>query len=133
MSESPLIRVLMVDDDPSVRQSLSAFLDDYGFDVLPVGSAEEALDKLALETFDLAIVDLRLPGMSGDTMILQARELSTSLRFLIHTGSKGFHLTEDLLSIGMRPEHVFLKPLADLRIILDAINRLFEGAGCNDR
>lgn len=127
MSDSPPIRVLIVDDDNSVRQSLSAFLDDYGFDVSTVSSAEEALDVLARESFDLAVVDLRLPGMSGDTLILKAHELSKKLRFLIHTGSKGFRLTEDLTEVGMKTEHVLLKPLADLKIILNAFNELLEG------
>ncbi len=124
MPAIPLKRVLIVDDDPSVRDSLAAFLIDYDYEVLTAGSAEEALISLAKTPCDLAVVDLRLPGMSGDALILRAYEELGARRFLIHTGSKGFTLTEELKNIGMTPNHVFLKPLADLSLILVGIKGL---------
>jgi DNA-binding NtrC family response regulator len=115
------VRVLVVDDEPSVRWSLAAFLDDFDFDVRSAESAEEALTSMNEEPCDVAIVDLRLPGMSGDTMILHAHELYPQMRFLIHSGTQAYHLPEELRRIGMRPEHVFLKPQVDLMLIVDAV------------
>jgi DNA-binding NtrC family response regulator len=115
------VRVLVVDDEPSVRWSLAAFLDDFDFEVRSAESAEEALDTMGEEPCDVAIVDLRLPGMSGDTMILQAHRLFPEMRFLIHSGTQSYHLPEELRRIGMRPEHVFLKPQVDLMLIVEAV------------
>ena len=65
------IRVLIIDDETSIRQSLKGFFEDYEFKVKTTSSAEEAIKTLKTETFDAAIVDLRLPGMNGDLFILK--------------------------------------------------------------
>jgi hypothetical protein len=59
-------------------------------------------------------------------MILRANERFPSLRFLIHTGSVNFQLSADLISIGIRQEHFFVKPQHDLSVFVKAIERLFE-------
>ncbi len=58
-------RVLIVDDDPDIREVVSAMLEAVGLDVVPVGSAEEALERVRAETFDLLVFDWNLPKMSG--------------------------------------------------------------------
>ena len=120
------IRVLVVDDESSIRWSLTEFLEDYDFAVSSVGSAEEALDLLAEERYDVGIIDLRLPGLSGDSLIFQAHKIIPNMRFLIHTGSTSFKLSEELKSIGLRDGHVFLKPLSDLTVLSDAVKKVAE-------
>jgi len=122
-SQSPL-RVLVVDDELSVRQSLEGFLDDFGFIVVVASSAEEALGMLETNPVDVAIVDLRLPGKSGEAFIIQAHESFPKIYFLIHTGSVDYNLGDDLLRIGMSHDHVFLKPLPDLNVLVDSINKI---------
>lgn len=58
-------RVLFVEDDPQIQHVLSLALTDEGFSVTPADSGEDALALAETTTFDLAIVDLRLPRMSG--------------------------------------------------------------------
>jgi CheY-like chemotaxis protein len=65
-------RVLVVDDEPSIRNSLVEFLQDFQFDVLSADSAEGALDLIARLPIDVAVVDIRLPRLDGDSLILQA-------------------------------------------------------------
>ena len=125
MTESP-IRVLVVDDEPFVRDSLVEFLEDYDFDVSSAASAEEMLELLARRQQDVAIVDLRLPGMNGDALIHQAHEVLPSMRFLIHTGSVDYRLSDDLKKIGIRQEHVILKPQPNLNSIVDWIRDLVK-------
>ncbi len=125
MTESP-IRVLVVDDEPFVRDSLVEFLEDYDFDVSSAASAEEMLELLARRQQDVAIVDLRLPGMNGDALIHQAHEVLPSMRFLIHTGSVDYRLSDDLKKIGVRQEHVILKPQPNLNSIVDRIRDLVK-------
>jgi DNA-binding NtrC family response regulator len=129
MKDGSPIRVLVVDDEPPVRDSLAGFLDDYDFEVSSAESAEKALELLTKTSLDVAIVDLRLPGMSGDALILRAHEIMPAMRFLIHTGSVGYHLSEELKRIGMRPEHVFIKPLPDLTLLVQCIKTLMKREG----
>ncbi len=119
-------RILVVDDEPSIRGSLSAFLEDFGYDVQTAESAEVALDIIQNKLFDIAIVDLRLPAISGDALILLIHKKYPEIHFLIHTGSIDYKLSEDLINIGILPEHILLKPLPSLNNIIESINRIVE-------
>jgi adenylate cyclase len=87
---SPVARVLIVDDDTSSQKVLSEFLSLHEYECLLAGSAEAALDLLRDDrNFDLAILDLRLPGMSGFGACIALRRMFTSaeLPILMVTGS----------------------------------------------
>jgi two-component system, NtrC family, nitrogen regulation response regulator NtrX len=58
-------RILIVDDEPGIRQSLGAILEDEGFRVETVENGEACLDLLARSIFDLVILDIWLPGIDG--------------------------------------------------------------------
>lgn len=119
-------RVLIVDDEASIRESLAEFLRDFDMTVETAVNGEEALEILGQKTFEVLVADLRLPGMTGDTMIPKAHQLQASLKFLIHTGSIDYRLSSDLLLLGLSPEHIMLKPLSDLTILVDKVEALFS-------
>jgi len=118
------IRVLVVDDEPAIRDSLSAFLEDYGFAVSSCGSTEEARDLMREHTYDVCVVDLRLPGLSGEDLILLAHSRFPKQRYIIHTGSISYNLPDELRAIGIRPEHVFHKPVRVLTLLVKCIKEL---------
>ena len=120
------IRVLVVDDEFSIRTSLTAYLEDYDFEVFAVGSAEEALVLMEHIPFKVGVIDLRLPGMSGDSFVLLAHRIRSSMRFIIHTGSSSYTLSDELKNIGIRNEHLFFKPLEDLYTVVEAVEELVE-------
>jgi len=120
------IKVLIVDDEPCIRDSMSAFLNDYGFITTSCGSTEEARDLMREQVFDVCIVDLRLPGLSGEDLILLAHKRFPRQRYIIHTGSISYNLPPELQAIGMKPEHVFHKPVRVLNILVRCIKELAE-------
>lgn len=124
MKQFSTIRVLVIDDEPAICMSLTAFLEDYGFSASSAESAEEALDLMRNNTYDVCIVDLRLPGISGEDLIIQARERYPEQRHIIYTGSISYNLSEKLQALGMRPEHVFLKPVRVLMLLVKCIKSL---------
>lgn len=69
-------RVLVVDDDAIDRMLARAKLHVLGYDAVAVGSGEAALDALAAESFDLAFMDCRMPGLDGyeTTRLLRRHE-----------------------------------------------------------
>ena len=79
-------RVLVVDDEASIRDLLSKTLAlaDYDVDVAPDGRA--ALERLRLFGYDLLITDLKMPGMDGLSVIHEARRLNADLPVIIITG-----------------------------------------------
>lgn len=108
------INILVVDDDDSVRDSLVCYLEDNGHQVRAAESAEEALELLAEDSCDVAIVDLRLPVMDGESLVHKIHVDFPDIRFLIHTGSTDFRLTADLVGIGMKEEQIIYKPQIDM-------------------
>jgi two-component system nitrogen regulation response regulator NtrX len=58
-------RILIVDDEPGIRQSLSGILEDEGFHVEAVENGEACLDLLGRSLFELVILDIWLPGVDG--------------------------------------------------------------------
>jgi len=132
MKDYSNIRVLVIDDEPAICLSLTAFLEDYGFNASSAESAEEALDLMKSNTFDICIVDLRLPGMSGEDFIVTARERQPNQRHIIYTGSISYNLSDKLKALGMRPEHVFLKPVRVLTLLVKCIKELAAEAPPDD-
>jgi DNA-binding response OmpR family regulator len=124
MSDYSTIHVLVIDDEPAICASLSAFLEDYGFQASTAESAEEALDLMKSNSYDICIVDLRLPGMSGEDLILRAKERYPKQKHIIYTGSISYNLSDKLKALGMRPEHVFLKPIRVLSLLVKCIKEL---------
>lgn len=121
------IKVLVVDDEVAVCSNVAAFLEDEGFMVFSAVSGEEALDILLKQNIDVAIIDMRLPGIDGDMLIVKAHELQPLLKFLIHTGSINYSISSSLQEIGIRTEQVFRKPLMDMGVLTKGILKLLEG------
>jgi two-component system KDP operon response regulator KdpE len=67
---------LVCDDDPQIRRALEVLLGSEGFDVMPAGTAEQALEAAAARTPEAAIVDLSLPGEDGIWLCERLREWS---------------------------------------------------------
>src|SRR5438477_122004 len=66
--------ILVVDDEPGVRSSLSGVLSDEGYTVDAVSSGEECLDRLTRAPVDLIVLDVWLPGMDGLATLARLRE-----------------------------------------------------------
>lgn len=118
-------RILIVDDEEAISSSMGEYLADMGFDVVTCGSAEHGLALLERDTFHVAIVDLRLPGRSGDAFIIEVRRRYPDLRVLIHTGSMDYLVSQELADLGVSQRDVFFKPLPDLDILVQAIQAFF--------
>ena len=121
-----MIKILALDDDLQVRDSLVHHLEDADFDVLEADSAESALELLKIETVSLAIVDLRLPGMDGIEFIKEARDRFPGLKFIIYTGSLNFHVPSDIGPPEIVSGTLFQKPLLDLDEMTDEIMRMLK-------
>lgn len=71
-------RILIVDDERNVRLMYRSALETIGYDVYEADSAEKATEEFAERRFDLAIVDLRLPGRSGLDLLHEMAEQKSS-------------------------------------------------------
>ena len=79
-------RILIVDDEKSIRLSLTDELEDEGYRVSTAANGEEAFKLLAEEDFDLVITDLVMEGIDGIEVLKKAKTLDPVLSVLILTG-----------------------------------------------
>ena len=79
-------RVLVVDDESSIRDLLSKTLALAEYDVDTAGDGAAALDRMRASSYDLMIADLKMPGMDGLTLIRQAKRMKADLPIIIITG-----------------------------------------------
>ena len=80
------LRVLLVEDNPQVRDFAEGLLEDLGCRVVSAESAQEALDQLAADGIDLVVSDVVMPGMSGVELAYKVQEIHPKVPILLATG-----------------------------------------------
>lgn len=79
-------KILVLDDDPAVTLSCQRILGADGHSITTVGRGEEAIKRIRAEEFDLLISDVRLPDVSGITVLKESREIQPGMDVAIITG-----------------------------------------------
>ena len=117
-------RVLVVDDEESIRDLLSKTLAlaDYEVDLAPDGRT--ALDRMRLIQYDLLITDLRMPGVDGLTVIREARRLKADLPVIIITGYSSEASAIEAINLGV--QGYLTKPFRVPRVLAAAAKALGE-------
>ena len=113
-------RILIVDDEESMRDTMEIMLKKEGFDVGSAESGAKALERIGQEDYDLVITDLKMPGMSGIELIEQLIEQSPGISIIVMTAyaTKGQAITALNLGASFFIEKPFKKPE-----LLNYINR----------
>lgn len=119
-------KVLVVDDEHLIADTLCRILRQHGYDATPVYCAGEALLHLSTGKPDLMICDVMLPdGMDGVDVAVQCRQLCPSCAILLFSGNAG---TQDVLNDAVLRGHQFeilAKPVPP-RELLSRIEKMFE-------
>ena len=79
-------RILVVDDDESIRKVLEAILHEEGYVVDTVKNGEEAIEKSNTEFYNLALIDIRLPDMEGTKLLTAMKETTPKMVKIMVTG-----------------------------------------------
>jgi excisionase family DNA binding protein len=117
-------RVLVVDDEASIRDLLSKTLAlaEYDVDLAPDGRT--ALDRLRIMPYDLLITDLKMPGVDGLSVIREARRLKTDLPVVIITGYSTEASAIEAVNLGV--SGYLTKPFRVPRVLAVAAKALGE-------
>ena len=100
MSDDFRVRFLIVDDEQSIRKLCMTIGSSLGFECSEAESAEAALAMLETESPDLVLVDRRLPNMSGDELLRQAKSLLPRSEFAIITGHGSIESAVEAMKLG---------------------------------
>lgn len=81
-----IIRLLLVDDEEDFRATLAARLKRRNLDISDVASGEDALELLKQKSFDVAIVDIKMPGMDGIETLRHIKKIDPLMEVILLTG-----------------------------------------------
>jgi CheY-like chemotaxis protein len=97
-------RILVVDDDASIRETIRIALTSAGMDVVAVDCGERAIETMSSAAFDCAIVDLMMPGMDGLETVQALRANAPGLPAVLISGAlmRADPHAPDFLSMGCR-------------------------------
>jgi excisionase family DNA binding protein len=117
-------RVLVVDDEETIRELLlkTLALAEYEVDVAPDGRT--AVDRMRMIQYDLLITDLRMPGVDGLTVIREARRLKADIPVIIVTGYSSEASAIEAINLGV--QGYLTKPFRVPRVLAAAAKALGE-------
>ena len=115
-------RILIIEDEAKIREVLRAYLVREGFEVRESGNGEEGLKMFESESFDLLLLDLMLPGISGEKVAAAVRQKGSTPILMLTAKSeewerlRGFDLgTDDYITKPFSPKEVVARVKAVLR------------------
>ena len=117
-------RVLVVDDEATIRDLLSKTLALAEYDVDMAHDGRTALERLRVIQYDLLITDLRMPGVDGLTVIREARRLKSDLPVIIITGFSNEASAIEAVNLGV--SGYLTKPFRVPRVLAAASKALGE-------
>ena len=121
------MNVLFIEDDPMNRRVVGDMLDVAGATMTEAENAEIGLRLIGEQDFDMALVDLRMPGMDGITAIREIRarpDAKAKLPIIVVTADTAIDLRERCLAAGA--DEVLFKPVA-MDALFDAMGRILAG------
>ena len=116
-------RILVVDDEPSVRNTIRMVLNYHGYTVEIAGDGEAALSLLQQEPFHLVVTDYFMPGMKGYQLASQIKRQFPSLPVIMVTA-----YPDEVLPGGKLPghlDHLILKPFPVSELV-EAVSKLLS-------
>lgn len=123
MNEKSSIRVLLVDDERTLLEFLSKRLLREGFTVTATFSGEEAVEAADNQHFDVAVVDLKMPGMDGVEAQRRLKELQPLLQTIVLTGYGSF---QSALDSGREDAFQYLLKPVDYENLVETIKEAYK-------
>ena len=123
MSDAIIKSILVVDDQEEYRMMLSHYLSKLGYHLETAMWADEAVRKLAENTFQLVISDIRMEGKDGIVLMKESRSVYPGLEFIIMTGHAADYSYSDIIAAGATDFIVKPFEMAKLQSKVERIER----------
>lgn len=116
-------RILVVDDDESIRKTVSTILQEKGYRVDTAENGTAAIEKTNAKFYNLALVDIRLPDMEGTDLLTRMRETTPRMVKIIVTGFPS--LQNAMEAVNRSADAYLIKPV-DIEELLNTIDEHLE-------
>lgn len=123
-------RILVVDDELSMREFISILLEREGYEVVTAADAATALERLAASTIDLVISDVQMPGLNGLELLARIRESSPETAVLLITAYSTAEQAVEAMKLGA---YDYLAKPFKVEEIKVLVRNALENATCSVR
>ena len=117
------MKILLVDDDRWIRNSMTLFFEGEGCYLMACESAEEGLEALRNQNYDIIFVDYKLPGMDGIEFLKRAQESYPHAMKILLTAYKSDDVVSEAVGIGVDD---FIEKPFTAKTIEESLSRLIE-------
>jgi DNA-binding NtrC family response regulator len=121
MAQQP--KVLIVDDEERFRKTMRKLLTVEGIEAETAGSAKEGLEKLKEGAYDVIILDVRMPEMTGVEALAEIRKIDPEAEVIIMTGYASVDTAKEIMKLGAYD--YLLKPY-EKQELMDRIEAAFD-------
>src|SRR6478672_5881165 len=122
MSSSVMLDLLIVDDEPEFRELMVRRFTQVGWQVQGAATGEDALDLLARREFDVAVLDMMLPGMTGLDLLAKIKAGPTDCEVVMLTGQATVETAVAAMKAGAYDYVVKPSPLQELETLIERAN-----------
>jgi serine phosphatase RsbU (regulator of sigma subunit) len=119
-------RILTIDDEQLVREIITAYLEDSGFEVLQAGDGGTGIDLIRAEQPDLVLCDLRMPGIDGLQVLATVTREFPDLPILVVSGMGG--MSDAIQALKLGAWDYVTKPIEDMAVLEHAVDHALERA-----
>jgi DNA-binding NtrC family response regulator len=113
-------RVLLVDDEERFRANLEKLLAAQGLTVSAKGSGAAALEELRLHSYDVIVLDIRMPGMDGLAALKEIKRLDPEVEVIVLSGHASLDAAMEIIRLGGYDYLMKPCPLEDLLLKIEA-------------
>ena len=127
-----MLKILLVDDDPNIRQLVNLYLEKEGFEVAMATRGDEALKMFKESPPNLMLLDVMLPGMDGWQVCREVRKLSNIPIIMLTAKDETF---DKVLGLELGADDYVVKPfeMKELVARIKAVSRRFQAADAPDK
>jgi DNA-binding NtrC family response regulator len=116
-------KILIVDDDETIRKTMKAILEDEGYIVDLASTGKEAIDKTEKTVYNLALLDIRLPDMEGVELLKLMKDTVPRTRKIMVTGYPS--VQNAIAAINKQADAYLVKPV-DIEKLLETVKKQIE-------
>lgn len=113
-------RIMVIDDDQTIRDVLRDYLQELGYFVILAADGLEGMDRIKQEQYDLIILDIRMPYVSGIGLVKIAREINPDIPVICMTG---YGISPEKIAAEEQVDLILSKPF-ELKTLSQAISKL---------
>lgn len=113
--------ILTIDDESYIRQSIKAYLEDFGFTVFEAENGKKGLEIFESNEIDLVLLDLRMPEMNGLEVLKIIKQKSPDTPLIVASGTGNISAVVEALHLGAWD--YILKPIEDMNVLYHAVTK----------